>query len=230
MAVTQAELDELAALEAEGPTVVTQEEADELAALEADTSPSALTSSWRGAAQGGTFGKADEIAAGVESVAGSLGLVPDKTYDQSLQESRQAFQEARSANPKVYDTSKVAGEVGSSLLLGGLAAKGGVALAGRVAPKAGEAIGKVTEMGEELVNKIATRFKVTPETVKDIAETAVDYTLGGPYSKLGRVARRAGKAIETLRKGPSTAKGAEEEILDKISKKMSGWDFPVRKK
>lgn len=67
----------------------------------------------RGAAQGLTFGFADEISGAVESA------FTDKTYEQARDESRAAFNRAQQANPMTY---------GGAELLSGLAVPGAGAL------------------------------------------------------------------------------------------------------
>lgn len=67
----------------------------------------------RGAVQGIPFigSYADEATGALESAAGSLGLVPDKTYTQARDESRAAYHEAEDFNPKSF----YSGLVGASL-------------------------------------------------------------------------------------------------------------------
>ena len=80
---------------------------------------SQLESTGRGLLQGGSLGFSDEITGALESGAGSLGLVPDKTYEQSRDESRLANEAARSANPMSYGAGELAGGVASSFILPG---------------------------------------------------------------------------------------------------------------
>lgn len=67
----------------------------------------------RGAVQGLPFigSYADEATGALESAAGSLGLVPDKTYAQARDESRAAYKAAEEDNPVPY----YSGLVGASL-------------------------------------------------------------------------------------------------------------------
>lgn len=94
--------------------------ADPAAGFHDDKPASALV----GAAQGATFGFADEILAGVDA------LQPGKTYGQSLEEVREKMNFAREANPKTA----LAGE-----LVGGIAAPGvaGAATAAKAATAGG---------------------------------------------------------------------------------------------
>ncbi len=91
--------------------------------------PSKLESALRGAAQGATLGFGDELVGAGESALGSLGLVPDKTYEQSRDESRLANAKAQSENPITYGVGEIGGGVASNLILPGSAATmGGRAL------------------------------------------------------------------------------------------------------
>lgn len=94
---------------------------------------SMLESGVRGAAQGATLGFADELTGALESAAGSLGLVPDKTYEQARDEARAAYQAAEQANPGTYLAGNIAGGIGSAVLAPGAAAS----TAGRIAQAAG---------------------------------------------------------------------------------------------
>ena len=71
------------------------------------TSPqiSKTESAIRGGAQGLMFGFPDEATAALER------LVTGKPYEQALQESRQAYQQAQEANPITYTGSEIAGGV-----------------------------------------------------------------------------------------------------------------------
>src|SRR5688572_29503375 len=68
---------------------------DEMMQLESQEKekPSEVESAARGFAQGASFGFADEISGGVES------LIGDKTYKQARNESRENFKKAQEANP-----------------------------------------------------------------------------------------------------------------------------------
>jgi len=84
--------------------------------------PSKLESSLRGAAQGATLGFSDEIVGALESGAGSLGLVPDKTYEQARDEARAANKRAQEANSGYYTGGEVAGGLAAAFVPGGAAA------------------------------------------------------------------------------------------------------------
>jgi len=92
----------------------------------------------RGAAQGLTFGFADEITAAAESV------FTDKTYDQSLKESRQAYNKAKEDQTTAYNVGDYGATAASLLIPGGLGVKAG-AKAAQVGAKAGAKLGsKIT--------------------------------------------------------------------------------------
>lgn len=105
--------------------------------LEQVHEPSQFESFGRGALQSGSFGFSDELTAAGESSLGSLGLIKDKTYDQSLQEARGNNRAAEKANPGSYLGGELAAGVATSLIpIPGLAlAKGATLtqLAGRAA-------------------------------------------------------------------------------------------------
>lgn len=76
---------------------------------------SMLESYLRGLAQDASMNFSDEIAGGLESAAGSLGLVPDKTYEQAVQESRDEYNRAKQDNPKSYMAGELTGSAASML-------------------------------------------------------------------------------------------------------------------
>jgi len=84
--------------------------------------PSMLESFARGAEQGLTFGFGDEINAALEAATS------DKTYDQAVQESRQAFDAASAANPITSIVGNIAGGIAPASMLSKLVG-GGAALA-----------------------------------------------------------------------------------------------------
>lgn len=85
---------------------------------------SKLESGIRGAVQGFGMDFGDEITGALESTAGSLGLVPDKTYEQARDESRAAYAQAREDNPGTYLSGQVGGGLASMAIPGLNAAKG----------------------------------------------------------------------------------------------------------
>lgn len=121
---------------------------NDMSAMEESSRPSGLESGIRGLAQGASFDFADEITGGLESAAGSLGLVPDKTYEQARDESRAAYQAAQKANPIEYGAGQVGGAIGTMFIPGLNVAKG--ATLGGTALRAGltsAAQGGLTSLG-----------------------------------------------------------------------------------
>jgi len=100
-------------------------EADLSAAFDAEDveDPGMLESGARGTAQGLSLGFSDEITGALESTAGSLGIVEDKTYEQARDEARAANAAAQKANPWSYGGGELAGGIGSMLIPGLGAAK-----------------------------------------------------------------------------------------------------------
>jgi hypothetical protein len=89
---------------------------------------SMVESALRGAAQGASLGFADEITGGLES------LLTDKSYEQARDESRANYKQAETANPVTFGAGNVAGAVGTSLIVPGMA--GAASVAGRAAQAA----------------------------------------------------------------------------------------------
>jgi hypothetical protein len=85
--------------------------------------PGVLEALLRGGAQGATLNFADELTAGAESVLGSIGLVPDKTYDQALAESRANYHAAEEAHPIASGLGSVGGGLATAFVPGLGAAK-----------------------------------------------------------------------------------------------------------
>ena len=77
---------------------------------------SPIESAIRGGAQGVTFGGIDEATALLRNLAGRTPLLPEKSYEQALQESRQAYRQAQEANPITYTGSELAGGALTSLI------------------------------------------------------------------------------------------------------------------
>jgi hypothetical protein len=139
---------------------------------------SKLDSLLRGSSQGATFGFADELAGAGESTLGSLGLVPDKTYEQARDESRAAYDAAKTANPGSYLAGQVTGGVASSFLPGGAILNAGKGLKG--AAMVGAGLGGLSAAGE-------SEAGVTDAALyKDIGSgLAVGGATGGTLSALG---------------------------------------------
>ena len=95
--------------------------------------PSKWEAIWRGAAQGATFGFADEIAGGLEAA------FTDKTYDQARDESRTAHKAAREEHPLTYGGAELGGGV-LTALVPGMGIARGAGLAANIARGAGSGI------------------------------------------------------------------------------------------
>lgn len=91
-------------------------------------SVSELESFLRGAVSGGSFGFADEITGGLES------LITDKSYEQARNESRKAYKDAQDANPMSYGAGEIGGAIGTALIpgVGALNAGKAATFAGRM--------------------------------------------------------------------------------------------------
>ena len=151
-----------------------------------DVPVSQFESGVRSVAQGASAGFADELTAALESGAGSLGLVPDKTYEQSLEESRANYKAAQEANPLTSLAGNLAGGIGSALLMPASAAT----IPGRIAQAAG--MGAVTGYGMN---------ENRDEALKDIA---MGGAIGGA---VGGLAEGATLGLKKL--GESMGRGAE---------------------
>jgi hypothetical protein len=125
--------------------------------------PSKLESGLRGAAQGATFGYADEIAGAMES------LITNKPYRSARDESREAFKKAEESNPKTY----MAGDLGATLassFIPGLNVAKGASLAKAAAKTAG--LGAAEGLGRSEGGNL-----------KDLAkDTALSAGLGAGFS------------------------------------------------
>ncbi|MDQ3230509.1 MAG: hypothetical protein M3Q07_01720 [Pseudobdellovibrionaceae bacterium] len=85
---------------------------DPNADFESVEDPSILESAVRGAAQGLTFGLADEATGALEST------FSEKTYEQARDESRKAYQDAEKANPGAYLAGDVSGSIATAFIPG----------------------------------------------------------------------------------------------------------------
>lgn len=165
---------------------------------------SKLESLLRGGAQGASFGFGDELTAGAES------LLTDKTYDQSLAESRANYKASEEQNPGMTLAGNIIGGIGGGAAMSAVAAPlAGVAglskLAGTAkavstldklknAAKLGAGMGAVTAAGtseESLMDK--------PMAL------AGDVALGGAVGGIGGAA--LSKTGQVLGKGIEKARG-----------------------
>lgn len=164
---------------------------------------SGTEASIRGAAQGVPFvgSYADEATGALESAAGSLGLVPDKTYKQARDESRARYQEAVEFNPIPY--------------YGGMAATSLPVDTAKLVPGLGQAFGAV-EGG--IYGLGASEADLTEG---DIGGAARDTGLGAAIGTVvPKVVGVAGRHLVS----PLASKGAQllRSGADKVSSKLSG--------
>jgi hypothetical protein len=133
----------------------------------------------RGAAQGATFGFADEITAAGES------LITDKPYREALAESRANYGAAQADNPKTYLGGNVTGGIATSLIPGVGFAKGAGAIAniGKAAVLGGTAGAGFSEANPLESPKELKNFG------KDVAKgAAIGGATQGIFSVLGKSA------------------------------------------
>lgn len=107
--------------------------------------PTQLESGIRGLAQGASLGFADEITGGLESAAGSLGFVPDKTYEEARDESRANYLKSQQANPLTYGAGQLGGGI-ATLAVPGLNVAKGASLARTLGTAAAQ--GALTGLGD----------------------------------------------------------------------------------
>ncbi len=168
-------------------------------------------SALRGGAQGLSFGFADEATALLRNLAGRTPLLPEKSYEQAVQESRQAYRQAQEANPITYTGSEIAGGVLPTLIPGiGQAATG--AKLGRLAA-IGAGTGALSGLGMS--------------EGQDIGEIAKDVGIGGALGGgLPILGRGIAKGIEyipkisdiAVKKGLQGGLGVSSELLTEAEK------------
>lgn len=165
--------------------------------------PGMLESGLRGAAQGLGMGFADEITGALESTAGSLGLVPDKTYEQARDESRANYIAAEKANPLTYGAAQLGGGV-ASLAIPGLNVAKGAGLATTVGKTALQ--GALTGLGSS-----------EADNAGDLAKDAITGGLvGGGAGVLGSGGVRLAESIAP--KAANVVQGASNFMKDKGGK------------
>ena len=172
---------------------------------------SKLESLLRGGAQGASFGFADELAGAGESTLGSLGLVPDKTYEQARNESRANFDAAQQANPLSYTAGQIGGGVASSLLPGGAILNAGKGVGGAIA--AGAAIGGVSALGESTAS-LSNPTELGYDALKGAASGAL---VGGAVGTLGA-------GIKAIANSPTSQKMARAFNASKTGESILGED------
>jgi hypothetical protein len=167
----------------------------------------------RGALQSATLGFADEITAGVES------LFTDKTYDQSREESRQAYREAQEANPGTYTAGQLGGTA-ATFLVPGLGVAKGASLAGRAANMARVGAVEGAAFGAGASEADLTRGEVT-DLAKDVAIGAGMGAITGAGGEL--VSTVGGKAYSGVKNILSSGKPVESTV--KVAANL-GADLP----
>lgn len=177
----------------------TTEAEPELAAQPA-SSVSNREAAVRGAVQGFPFvgSYADEATGALESAAGSLGLVPDKTYQQARDESRAAYAAAQKENPVPF----YSGMVATSLPLD----------AAKMVPGLGQAVGAAEGAVYGLGASEADLTK------GEYGRAAFDTGVGGAVGAVApKVVQFAGKRIIA-----PAARGAMN-LGNKVSRKLGGF-------
>lgn len=208
--------DDTKPIESKDSKVPTWDETDELDEdkfVRPGPQVSKLESFMRGGAQGGSLGFADEITAAGESSLGSMGLVPDKTYDQALEESRQSYKHAQDTNPGSFLAGEIGGGVATTFIPGLGLAKGAkmASVAGRAAFEGG-----INALGRTENDKLSLGS----------AEDVVQGTMtGGMFGVAGYGIGKALKGITTAGKTASNLmEGVDKRFDDVIHPKQDpGW-------
>lgn len=186
-------------------------------------------SALRGAAQGLSMGWADEATAAAEAA------LSDKSYQQALEESRQAYKQAEQANPYTY----VAGEVGGGIALPGFgmasAAKAPTMMAklakmGLIGATTGAVQGAGTSEAQDISGVLrdaegSAKVGAVAAPVLGVAAPALLKAGGGAIRNMSSTADEAGKMFEYGQKGVDLvgeqAAIREEELLrDVIDKNV----------
>jgi hypothetical protein len=142
----------------------------------------------RGAAQGLTFGMADEIGARAES------LITGKPYEKALSESRSEYKAAEQEYPITSTLGEVAGGIGQAV---GLTALTG----GAAAPAAGAtAVSRLAKLGQIAKNVLVPTTKAG--AVKNIATAARTGAVMGGLTGIGKSEK---EGLEALKEAPSAA-------------------------
>jgi hypothetical protein len=167
----------------------------------------------RGAVQGLSFGFADELSGLGESA------FTDKTYEQARDESRAAFEKAQAENPELYLAGEIGGAVLPAFLSGGTSAVASGArtagLIGNVASKSllgmagrGAIQGGLQGLGESESTNIG-----------DIAkDTALGVIKGGATGgAFGLLSRGGSKIVDALPSGATLKEGIENRIISPVT-------------
>lgn len=167
---------------------------------------SPVESAIRGGAQGLSFGFADEATARLESI---LKGVP---YEQSLQESRQAYKQAQEANPVTYTGSEIVGGIAPALIPTGATQATAAASLGRLA-LIGAGTGALSGLGYS-----------EGETAGEIArDVGIGGALGGALPVVGRGIAKATQSLkpiadEAIKTTTTGFTGKTRAFLDQLDK------------
>lgn len=147
----------------------------------------------RGIVNGATFGFGDNLGAGARWLGGQVGLQPELTYDQALQEVKAQDQAVANASPVSNVAGNVTGAVGMALRIPSLAGTvagsagglGGVAARTGLAGVEGAGYGALTALGND----------------QDVSKGAL---LGGALGVGGNLVGEGTQAVVNALRGPET--------------------------
>lgn len=191
-----------------------------LAYLQASEEPGALSSFGRGAAQGVSFGFADELSAGVKALPRLLpgGESFGDAYSSEVAENRAEDEAARSAHPIATLAGELVGAVAPAIATGGASAPVSGARAGVTAARAGSTIGRLGRQGAALgaLEGVGRSEGNILERVPGAVTGAVaGGALGAGLPLVGKGIRRVGEAFGV---GQGAAgRRAADEILEALS-------------
>lgn len=176
---------------------------------------SQVESALRGAAQGASFGFADELTGAIEA-----GLInPEKTYEQARNESRANYAKAQEANPGTYIAGNVGGAILPALVSGGTSAVGsGLSTAGLIGSAGAKTIAGLVGQGA-LQGGLQGLGESEGDNIGDIArDVATGTALGGTTAGLvGGASRGISKAVDALPSAGTIKQGIENRIAGGIT-------------
>lgn len=207
---------------------------------------SMLESGVRGAAQGLTFGLADEATGALEA------MFTDKSYSQARDESRKAYEDAQRSNPGTYLAGDIGGGIATAFVpgLGFLNAGKGARLAevagkgalqgalggfGRSQGDAGtQALDTIT--GAALggatgaaAYKVGDLLSKAGDTTQDVADRFTIRSLGGTKKQIEKLGDKAGDVADLARtEGISTLFGSSQATADKADDFIAGINNQMR--
>lgn len=203
---------------------------------------SMLESGLRGAAQGVSFGFADEATGTLES------LFSDKSYQQARDESRKAYEAAQKANPNTYLAGDIGGSIATAFIpgLGALnagkgaklaevaakgALQGGLGGLGRSEGDAGKqlqdtatgailggATGAIASKAGDLLGKAA-------DSTQDVADRFTIRSLGGTKGQIQKLGGNAADVAEAARaEGIVTPFASSKAIAERADNLLNSID------